>query len=130
MEQESMNVRGITLATIDPIRDDKYVVLKRSELEQMLLELGLQAIDDPNHPLDWAKDALESYALNDAVVVRTGDVFAGPALHSYAHTIAIVANMAPEARVRHQLQRIADYFSDRAREADVQAYEETAKLPD
>ena len=35
---------------------------------------------------------MESYALNDAVVIRTGDLFAGPALHAYAHTIALVAS--------------------------------------
>jgi hypothetical protein len=130
MEQQLSNVSGIHLMDVEPLKDDKYIVLKRSEVEQMVLELGLQSIDDPNHPLEWALDALESYALNDAVVIRTGDTFAGPALHSYAHTIALVANMSPDARVRHQLQRIADYFADRAREADVQAYEETAKLPD
>jgi hypothetical protein len=94
------------------------------------LELGLQSIGNPNHPLDWATDAIESYALNDAVVIRTGDVFAGPALHSYAHTIALVASQTNDGKTRHQLQRIADYFSDRAREADVQQYEDTAKLPD
>jgi hypothetical protein len=127
---EQSNVRGIHLAEIEPLKDDKYVVLKRSELEQLVLELGLQSLDDPHHPLDWAMDAVEAYALNDAVVIRTGDVFAGPALHSYAHTIATVASLSSESRVRHQLQRIADYFADRAREADVQAYEETARLPD
>ena len=129
MEKKS-NVRGITLATADPLKDDKFLVIKRTELEQLVLELGLQSLDDPNHPLDWALEAVESYALNDAVVIRTGDVFAGPALHAYAHTIALVASQNSDARVRHQLQRIADYFSDRAREADIAAYEDTARLPD
>ena len=130
MPEEQSNVRGIHLMDIEPLKDDKFLVLKRSEVQQLLLELGLQSIGDPNHPLDWATDAIESYALNDAVVIRTGDVFAGPALHSYAHTIALVASQTNDGKTRHQLQRIADYFADRAREADVQQYEDTAKLPD
>ena len=130
MEQKQSNVRGITLATADPLKDDKFLVVKRSEVEQLLLELGLQSIEDANHPVDWATDTLESYALNDAVVIRTGDVFAGPALHSYAHTIATVAKLTSDVEVQYQLQRIADYFADRAREADIAAYEDTAKLPD
>ena len=127
---EQSNVRGIILADVEPLKDDKFLVLKRSELEQLLLELGHQSIDDPNHPLEWATDTIESYALNDAVVIRTGDVFSGPALHSYAHTIAMVAKLTSDDKTWHQLQRIADYFSDRAREADIAAYEDTAKLPD
>ena len=72
---------------------------------QLLLELGHQSLDDPNHPLDWATETIESYALSDAVVIRTGDVFAGPALHSYAHTIASVAKLTDDWKTKVQLQR-------------------------
>lgn len=129
MENEVTNIsekRGTVLATAPEHADEKYVVLKRADLESLLMELGLQSVNDPDVPADWAEDALESYVLQDAVVIRTKDVFAGPALHSYAHNIALVAHLSS----RPELQPIADYFSDRAREADIQAYEDTAKLPD
>ena len=129
MEQKQSNIRSITVDH-DPQRDTKYVVLKRSELEVLLLELGCQSIGDEHAASEWARDCLESYALTDAVVIRTKDAFAGPALHSYAHNIALVASLTDNPMTKHQLQQIADYFADRAREADVQAYEDTTKLPD
>jgi hypothetical protein len=97
----------------------------------MLLELGHRSLSgDENELSPWSRETLESYALNDAVVIRTGDLFAGPALHSYAHNIALVASQTDTWKTKVQLQAIADYFADRAREADVQQYEDTAKLPD
>jgi len=130
MEQKISNIRSIVLADVDPLKDDKFLVLKRSELEQMLLELGLSAVHDEMHPADWAVDTIEAYALNDAVVIRTQDTFSGPALHAYASTIALVADVTSNPALTERLQHVADYFADRAREADIHTYEKTAKLPD
>lgn len=77
--------------------DDKYIVFKREEFFRAVLEDTLP---------------LEQFALKDAVVIRRRDHFAGPALHTYAACIAMVATVKPE------LQRIADYFHEQALEAD------------
>jgi hypothetical protein len=129
-QQQPSNVHGIKLAEIDSLKDDKYVVIKRTELDQFLLELGCTAVHDHMEPAHWAYDVVSSFLVPDAVVIRTQDVFAGPALNSYAHSIALVAKLTDNWGTAVRLRKAADYFADRAREADVQAYEETAKLPD
>ena len=56
MPEEQSNVRGIHLMDIEPLKDDKFLVLKRSEVEQLLLELGLNVIGDPEILPHWALD--------------------------------------------------------------------------
>ena len=107
----------------EPVKDEKYVVLKRSELQQLLDELyGGEA------PA-WAINDVEAYGLNDATVIRTRDVFAGPALHSYAYTIRLVADATSDEPRKDQLAAVADYFADRAREADEIHYSGQSKYP-
>lgn len=95
--------------------DEKYVVFKREEF------------------VAWWRDVVEARtdlpaALEDATVIRGQDLFAGPALHAYAASIAIAVKLLngtnPEEASR--LLGIADYFSERAAEAD----EISHKLPD
>lgn len=96
---------------------DKYIVFKRDEWNKFE-DGGL------------ARELMRTRALDDAVVIRRQDVFAGPALSSYAHSIGVAARLL---RVRagntveaKQLQDIADYFSE---EAEL-AFEEGYKTPD
>jgi hypothetical protein len=93
---------------VQPPIDEKYIVFKRSEWEAHKSQTGCMP---------------ETMAVTDAVVIRTQDVFAGPALHTYANMIQIALALAsprPTTDLR-DLRRIADYFHTRAVEADERA---------
>lgn len=93
-------------------KDEKYIVFSRAEFAGWLtcLQNG-DDIADIDHPA----------VLDDAVVIRTQDVFAGPALHAYASNIWNVAQAYRACGLQHlpdQLLSVADYFHERAVEAD------------
>lgn len=99
---------------LNPIRDNKFIVFKRTEFLETFPNWELSDLPQP---------------LKDAVVIRTQDTFAGPALHGYAAAIAIAEQILREHDLPVQaarLSKIADYFSERATEAD----EGPRKLPD
>lgn len=101
------------------VTDEKYIVFKRSEWEAFAVS-GANAHD---HPLNM---------VYDAVVIRTRDTFAGPALHSYAASIGVAARVIGivDPLKAKGLMDIADYFSERAEEADTIAHSDADKLPD
>lgn len=104
----------MTLAQINEettVVDTKYVVFKKEEFKQWWLENG-----SPTPPTP----------LEDATVIRGQDLFAAPALDSYANAIAIAMMVMPAGDERNSLSRVADYFHDRAQEARMIGY----KLPD
>lgn len=104
-------------STVDP---KKYITFKRDEFQAHVHTVWLSMPE--RTPLKWPDE------IEDAVVIRTQDVFAGPAFHTYAASIGLVARMLafthPEKA--QQQQDIADYFHARAEEAD----EGLRKLPD
>lgn len=115
--------------------DDKYVVVKRDCLGQLLEDLRSLARSDYHETVvNEMEHRVEKSALDDAVVLRLGDVFAGPALAAYSAGIAVAENVVrlavdhPEGlnRAVAGLTRVADYFEERAAESI--AYE--PKLPD
>jgi hypothetical protein len=94
------------------IRDEKYIVFKRDDWNQSRSAGGAPAQE-----------------VTDAVVIRTQDIFAGPALHGYAAAISIATKILTEdgwPETAGRLQAIADYFHERAVEAD----EGPRKIPD
>lgn len=99
------------------MKDGKYVVFPLSAwLEEWKQHPDT---DDAPHPLT----DLQRHRLDDAVVIRTKDIFAGPALHAYAANISTAISILrsvspPFTDVADELQRVADYFSDAAAEAD------------
>ena len=111
------------------VRDGKYVVFKAKDVEWR----GGVATHFTNA-------LTPEQVVRDAVVIRTQDAFAGPALWAYAHSIAQVAKLTREVakdvedevaatrleRRACQLQDTADYFADRATEAS----DRDGKLPD
>ena len=101
-----------------PVGNDKYVVLKREDWDRLYDEIvGRTAFTTANEiptPLD------------DAVVIRRQDFFAGPALHSYAANIGLAAKLSKPSPTSRRLQTIADYFHEQAVLAD----EEGKKVPD
>lgn len=107
---------------IDRVKDDKYIVFKRDEYARWFHVVQKAAA---NYDVD-----LPRY-LPDAVVIRTQDVFAGPALHGYAAALSIAIHVLKNIPVHdpdqvQDLQDIADYFHLRAVEAD----DGPRKLPD
>lgn len=96
-------------------KDEKYVVFDRHSFS---LWLG-------KHASRSQLDGLEE--IPDSVVIRRQDMFAPPALHTYANSLAIAARLADATSGQaKQLQRIADYFHEQAVAAEAEAY----KLPD
>jgi hypothetical protein len=102
--------------------DTKYVTFKREDLDGWVDDL--RGAIYKSDVASW----VERNQLRDSVVIRLRDAFASAALHTYANSIAITAKalgeLAPSTRDR--LQGIADYFHQRACEAD----EMSNKLPD
>ena len=91
--------------------NDKYIVFKREEFERYVF---------------GAESHYTEYELPDAVVIRRQDLFAAPALDTYAAMIAMVATNVSDPEVSTELLAIADYFADQAR----LAHEEGKKMPD
>lgn len=118
------------MESIDP---EKYITFKREEFFQMMGFLALPPWADSDgkivgSEMDCAPIAEQiqakvmEFALADAVVIRRQDLFAGPALHSYAASIGIASRVGnlPD------LIPVADYFHEQALLAD----EEGWKVPD
>lgn len=95
----------------EPIRDDKYIVFPRDQFKEQLSKLHPRLFQDIEIP--------------DAVVIRRQDVFAPPALHSYAMAMAVAISLTDDEVTRKRLQRVADYFHQQAEAASEEAY----KLP-
>ena len=108
----------------------KYAVFKISDYEQLTDVATLQRRGiSPTQ----AFRLLHGTLIDDAIVIRRQDVFAAPALYSYANSI-IVAVKAIKADAGgyneplvERLLKIADYFMS---EADKAAHENKGKLPD
>lgn len=99
------------------MKDEKYMVVKRQDVSSSTATATFRKID----------------ILDDAVVIRTGDVFAGPALHSYAANIQVAVNILAQHRPDVDLagmRAAADYFHERAVEADERAAAEDVKTLD
>lgn len=97
---EPVNIERV----LDP---GKYITFKRTSLHSALPEYH---------------NTFAMLEVPDAVVILRRDVFAGPALHSYAACIAIVAKVLRStdmmSKKAEELQKIADYFEDQAMMAD------------
>lgn len=99
--------------------DNKYVVVKREEWDALLRVAPAMVAEHFPEPIP------------DAVVIRRQDVFAPPALDTYANAIYTAVEIlrmqngqhADEAR---RLLNIADYFHGQA----VTAWQTNRKVPD
>lgn len=109
--------------------DSKYMVFKKDEWADWVarMEPGESSIFLSSCP----------NPLEDLTVIRHQDLFAGPALWSYAHGINLVLKgLKPLAEqtggghlandLPHQLRSVADYFASAAQNADELGF----KFPD
>ena len=98
-----------------PVTDEKYVVFKRSEWDASQRGEGVPTL------------------LDDATVIRSQDVFAGPALHAYASSIETSLEILEalgwdvDSVAVKRMEDARDYFFQRALEADDVR---TKKVPD
>lgn len=104
------------------MKDEKYVVFKRAEFDEF--------VSTHREVFEVADPWLFPNALEDAVVIRTQDLFAASGLYAYAHTIMTHIGLMDKTATGYaragRLREIADYFFDRAREAE----ETVGKIPD
>lgn len=123
-------------------KDDKYIVISRERAEGVTVFMPggnlLGSIEYANKVTEY------DFILDDAVVIRTSDVFAVSGLYAYAHTITThiellgdLLNFASEEvdkprieSMMKSLTEIADYFHDRALEAERKRAEGRVKVPD
>jgi len=88
----------------DEVKDEKYIVFKRSDWEEASQNLGSAWTPEP---------------VDDAVVIRTRDIYAGPAFHAYAHAaMTTLEFMTEHSPIREEIDPVVNYFLDRAEEAD------------
>lgn len=123
---------------ISPIADEKYIVFKRERFHTMMGYLALPpwrnrdtgelvGTDLPCAPLaDEILHEVDREMINDAVVIRRQDMFAAPALATYASMIAMAAKGQSDPEVAARLLGVADYFQQQSEAAA----EEGWKLPD
>lgn len=105
--------------------DDKYIVFKRPDFEKLLVDLAGSLSPEVGNALN----NFVSGEVPDAVVIRRQDVFAPPALDSYANSITVAMQLVPETGepgIKERLSAIADYFHDQAE----QSWHTDRKLPD
>lgn len=96
---------------------DKYITFKRDEFVAILAPQGWSVTDIDN--------VFTPIELEDAVVIRRQDLFASPALATYAACIAIAGRLVGPP-IKKQLLEVADYFEQQAKLAADEGY----KLPD
>lgn len=95
----------------DQVKDEKYIVFKRSDWEAFERETEFNY-----HPQSTTG---VPEAVEDAVVIRTRDIYAGPALHAYAHAaMTTLEFMTKHSLIREEIDQVVNYFLDRAEEAD------------
>lgn len=106
------------------VPDDKYVVLKKGDTHDNLGASGVRCYNE--------EDILE-----DAVVIRTQDVFAEAGLRAYAATIDSAREILRMSGLPQvggvtdaELMEISDYFLDRAAEAGIIRANFNSKVPD
>ena len=110
--------------------DSKYIVFKRADLDELVDEIR------ESDPKDVGI-ALDSWRVDDAVVIRRQDMFSPPALDGYANTITAAVESIKAAYdgdglppdvygVVRRLQGTADYFHSQA----LAAWDTDRKIPD
>lgn len=103
------------------MKDNKYIVFKRDDWERWV---------DKQMELDHS---LPLMPVEEVVVIRLQDVFAGPALHAYSSSVSTIIetleaeNVVLGGNLMSRLHRVRDYFFEQALAADDVR---TRKVPD
>jgi hypothetical protein len=105
----------------ETVHDEKYIVFPRDKFKEMIEPRAMNFATAEIHRIE-----LMGLAINDAVVIRRQDLFAGPALHAYSNNMVMAARMISEGEEQKRLLGIADYFHEQAVLSDAEAWH----LPD
>lgn len=99
--------------------DEKYAVFKADDWNTIVDKAAEDAGYNVMVSTEWFNRMLQ-----DAVVIRTQDIFAGPGLSAYANCIQTAIDLMrevaqPVSLTEHitRLEEIRDYFFERAQEA-------------
>lgn len=95
---------------------NKYVTFKRDEF--------LRWLEEDVQPMAAAEFMPDE--IPDAVVIRRQDLFAAPALATYADCIGLVSKTTDDKELQKRLLKVADFFQDQAKLAADEGY----KWPD
>lgn len=112
----------------------KYVCFKiddwLKEYERVAEEIGNVTFTngDEEHPFK----GIQKERIPDAVVIRRQDIFAAPALESYANSVLVAIDILKANKLNDQgpinaLQEVADYFHE---QAEASRERDDRKLPD
>lgn len=102
--------------------DQKYVVFKRTDWENFKADTEFNY-----HPQATSG---EPDPIEDAVVIRTRDVYAGPALHAYAHAAITTLEFLPaDNPIREDIKKVIEYFIEKASDADVLRFLHKSQTP-
>lgn len=104
---------------VDPT---KYIVFKRDDYDELI---GDADEKEDGHVVSALIDQLDRVWLRDAVVIRRQDLFAAPALDTYANSITIAIDVLTKCQpggeddtdVVKRLQEVADYFHEQAQKS-------------
>lgn len=114
------------------MHDEKYIVFKRDEWQNFLEWLGEKDLT-AKQAIGYLADFRHSKPLEDAVVIRTQDVFAAGGLSAYSHAIRAYLGGAqiylPDEMMQRLLE-VADYFASVAQEAEDRLIRGECKVPD
>lgn len=113
-------------------QDEKYIVIKRSDWDNILIREANPSLDGN---VGRILNDVASAQVPDAVVIRRQDIFAPPALDSYANGITLALEVLSEAdggadiydaEIPKRLREIADYFHEQAQAS----WNTVRKVPD
>jgi hypothetical protein len=118
------------------VRDDKYVVFKKEDIDQFYDGMGEDGVHCGGSAGIFITDLVER-VVSDAVVIRRQDVFAPPALDAYANLIsatvtlmvdqgAFIPGVDEEPPAVKRLREISEYFHEQA----AQSWDTHRKIPD
>lgn len=102
------------------MQDEKYVVFKKSDIDLVLLQDLMESNTTVSLPVP----------IDDAVVIRTQDIFAAGGLSAYAHQINVFLQHAMSEDDASALEEIRDYFLGVAQEAEDRMHRGECKVPD
>lgn len=131
---------GDDLASMSPVSTLRARILKRRRLEMDIIEDRKYVVFRREEPMAGADPAAHIYAagdaIEDAVVIRTQDLFAAAGLQAYAEVIrtgvALLeqsGSVIADPAVLDGLFEVAEYFESRAQEAADRRAMGECKLP-
>ncbi|MGH9907072.1 MAG: hypothetical protein ACRD8U_15995 [Pyrinomonadaceae bacterium] len=117
---------------MDELRDEKYIVFKREDWQEWWGQWQGEMSKAPASMVTNSLDDLEELSLDDGVVIRTQDVFSGPALATYANSIQVAIDILrmSDPVDEYYLQRLRDTADYCHQQSEIAFHRPDQKIPD